>query len=212
MTLEVIGAGMGRTGTESLRLALQILDLGPCHHMVELRADAALVPPWLTAIQSGATPDFDTALEGFTSQLDWPGAYYWRELADWAPNAKVILTTRGFDGWYASMQQTILPFVALKGRHHPPHRNDIAEFVDLMLTKQFGGKLDDPAHAKAVFEAHIETVKATIPNDHLLVLPVGAGWRPLCDFFGLPVPDADYPSGNTTKDFQDRIAANLRED
>ncbi|NSX53719.1 sulfotransferase family protein [Parasulfitobacter algicola] len=208
MTLEIIGAGMGRTGTESLREALLHLGFGPCHHMVELRANGELVPSWLSVAQ-GETADWDALFVGYRSQADWPGAAYWRDLADHFPDAKVILTLRDADSWYASMTKTILPFIKAKGRHAPPHRNDIATFCELIFNRIFDGKINDPDHAKAVYEAHNASVIETIPSDRLLIYPVGSDWVPLCDFLGKPVPDVDFPSGNTTTQFQKRIADNM---
>ena len=99
--------------------------------------------------------------------------------------------------------------MALKGQHAPPHRNDIAESCERLFERDFDGRQDDPEHAKACYEAHNATVIADVPAERLLVLPVGSGWEPLCAHLGVPKPDLPYPSGNTTQDFNDRIAANL---
>jgi len=208
--LKVIGAGLGRTGTESLRYALDMLGVGPCHHMTVVRENPELVPPW-TAIMRGATPDWDAIFADFGAQTDWPGAFYWRELAEHFPDAKVVLSVRSAESWYKSMTETILPFVAMKGRHLPPHRNDIAEWTEWMLDQAFDGRIGDPDYGMAVFDAHNRAVEAEIDPDRLLVLPVGSGWAPLCAHLDVPVPDAPYPSGNTTADFQARVAANLRD-
>lgn len=206
--LEIIGAGMGRTGTESLRKALMILGYDPCHHMYALREDAALVPPW-HAIAHGGAPDWDQLFQGFRAQVDWPGAAYWRELTAHFPNAKVVLSLRDADGWYNSLASTILPFIDAKGRHAPPHRNQIAELTEALFDRIFDGRVRDADHAKSVFIAHNEAVTAAIPTDRLLVYPVGSGWGPLCDFVSRPIPDQPFPSGNTARQFQERVARNL---
>lgn len=208
--LKVIGPGMGRTGTDSLRNALDILGVGPCHHMTVVRETADLIEPW-TAIMNGETADWDSIFTGFGAQADWPGAFYWRELASHFPEAKIVLSVRSAESWYKSMTETILPFVAMKGRHLPPHRNDIAEWVGWMLDKEFAGRVADPEHAMAVYEAHNEAVQDEIDPDRLLVFPVGSGWEPLCAHLGLDVPDTPFPSGNSTADFRARVAANLRD-
>lgn len=210
MSLEVICVGMGRTGTESLRLALIELGFDPCHHMVELRAQPELVEPWREITANGAGgADWSTIFEGFKAQADWPGAHYWREITRAYPDAKVILSVRSAKSWYKSFASTILPFMALKGRHDPPHRNDIAEICERMFAEAFDGRQEDPDYAMKCFETHNQAVIETIDADRLLVLPVGSGWVPLCKHLGVPVPDTPYPSGNTTADFNARIAANL---
>lgn len=208
--LKVIGAGMGRTGTESLRNALDMLGVGPCHHMTVVRENAEMIGPWMD-VMNGAPPDWDALFDGFGAQTDWPGAFYWRELSEHFPDAKIILSVRSAESWYKSMTETILPFVAMKGRHLPPHRNDIAEWVAWMLDQTFDGRVLEPDHAMAVYDAYNQTVQETIAPERLLVFPVGSGWGPLCAHLGLEVPDAPYPSGNTTADFKQRIAANLRD-
>ncbi|MFQ6552279.1 sulfotransferase family protein [Aestuariibius insulae] len=208
MPLSIICPGMGRTGTESLRLALIELGFGPCHHMVEIRARADLIDPW-RAIQDGAEPDWPAIFEDFQSQADWPGATYWREITAAFPEAKVILSLRDADSWYKSLTKTILPFVAQKGQHSPPHRNDIAQWCETMFDRVFDGRVHDPDHAKSVFEAHNAAIIDEIPPERLLVYPVGSGWEPLCTFLKVPVPTTPYPSGNTTEDFNKRIAENL---
>ncbi|MEM9779663.1 MAG: sulfotransferase family protein [Pseudomonadota bacterium] len=208
--LQILGAGMGRTGTDSLRNGLIQLGFDPCHHMFVLREDARHVPPWLAVARGEAAPDWDGLLEGFQAQLDWPGAFYWRELSQHFPEAKVILTLRDAQSWYKSLASTILPFIAAKGRHLPPHRNQIAEISEIILDRTFEGRVLEPEHAMAVFDAHTQEVIAAIPPERLLVYPVGSGWEPLCQFLDCPVPDTSFPSGNSTKDFQDRVAANLR--
>ena len=194
MGLQVIGAGMGRTGTESLRRALEMLGLGPCHHMFALRDDPTLVPPWLAVAREEVAPDWDALFEGFRAQVDWPGAAYWRETAAYFPDARVILSTRDADEWHASLAATILPFVAARGRHHPPHRNDMAELTERILARELGDPAN-PARAKAAFEAHDRRVRDTIAPERLLVYPVGAGWSPLCAFLGIARPRRALPLG-----------------
>ncbi|QPH55762.1 sulfotransferase family protein [Pontivivens ytuae] len=212
MALQIIGAGLGRTGTESLRNALIELGFAPCHHMYALRDDPVLVPPWHDVVCGGAAPDWDALFAGFEAQVDWPGAAYWRETTRHFPEAKVILTLREAEAWWASLEQTILPFVALKGRHTPPHRNAIAELTETILQRLIGPDLTDRAAALSAFEAHNAAVRAAIPPERLLELPVGAGWAPLCAFLGVPVPDQPYPSGNTSAQFRERVARNLAPD
>jgi Sulfotransferase domain len=93
MALRVIGAGFGRTGTHSLKLALEQLGFAPCHHMYEVRAHPEQLAFWQAAAR-GELPDWDEVFAGFAAQVDWPGARFWRELAEHFPHAKVILSVR----------------------------------------------------------------------------------------------------------------------
>ncbi len=201
MALEIIGAGFGRTGTNSLKLALEHLGFGPCHHMFEIRDNPELLPDW-AAVARGAAPDWDRMFEGYRSQVDWPGAKYWRELAAYYPDAKVILTVRDPDAWFDSVQATIAPLIAGRGTHPVPHLNAICDMAyDTLVKPTFDDRLTDRAHATQVFRDHIAEVQATIPADRLLTFDLGDGWAPLCAFLGVDVPDIGFPKTNSSKEF-----------
>ncbi len=208
MALSIIGAGFGRTGTNSLRLALEQLGFGPCHHMFEVRDNPGQLPGWEAAAR-GEAVDWDAIFQGYRAQVDWPGAAYWRELADHYPDAKVILSLRDPDSWYDSVQATIGPVMTtLRGRHDSAHMNAIAEMCHSLIVEGiFGGRLDDREHAISAFNAHAADVQASISAERLLVYETGTGWDPLCDFLGTPVPDEPYPSTNSTKQFREGGAA-----
>ena len=201
MPLEIIGPGFGRTGTHSLKLALEHLGFGPCHHMFEVRDNPELLRDWEAAAR-GEPVDWDKAFRGYRSQVDWPGARYWRELARQFPEAKVILTVRDPDAWFDSVQATIAPFVAARGSHPAPHVNAIAEMAYEAIVRQvFGGRLSDRDHATRVFREHIATVQAEIPAQRLLTFDLREGWRPLCEFLEVNVPDIPFPRTNSSKEF-----------
>ena len=194
MALSVIGAGMGRTGTNSLRLALNQLGMGPCHHMFEVMANPEQVPIWRAAGR-GELPDWDNAYAGYRSAVDWPTAYFWRELATHYPEAKVILTVRDPDDWFESVSKTIGPKM-------DPATNDPASFgVAVIGQKVFGGRVTERDHAISAFERHNENVRSALPADRLLVYRTGDGWEPLCAFLGIPVPTEPYPRSNDTASF-----------
>lgn len=205
MALEIIGAGFGRTGTNSLKLALEQLGFGPCHHMFEVRDNPAQLPAWEAAAR-GEAVDWDAMFQGYRAQVDWPGAAYWRQLARHYPEAKVILSVRDPDAWFDSVQATIGPFMTTqRGRHDDAHMNAISEMCARFIAQDiFGNRMDDRDHAIAVFEAHAAEVRATIPADRLLVYETGSGWAPLCEFLGVPEPDEPYPSSNSTEEFRKR--------
>lgn len=203
MALEIIGPGFGRTGTSSLKIALEHLGFGPAHHMFEVRDHPEQLPLWEAAAR-GETIDFAKAFAGYRAQVDWPGARYWRELATLYPKAKVILTVRDPDEWFDSAQATIVPFAAGRGKHPAPHPNAIAEMAQKLVVDQvFDDRLSDRASATRIFRDHIAEVQATIPKSRLLTFDVREGWEPLCEFLGCPVPMISFPSLNSSRNFTD---------
>lgn len=168
--LEVIGAGFGRTGTNSLREALQILGFDPCHHMYALHEHPETLTDW-EAIAAGATPDWDKMFADFRAQVDWPGACYWRDLSEHFPNAKVILSTRDPEGWHKSMMKTVIPTLYAGGTRETDWLNRLSEHNRVTIGERvFGGKSRDPAQAISVYEAHVAEVTATIAPDRKSVV------------------------------------------
>ena len=202
--MDVIGAGFGRTGTLSLKVALEQLGFGPCMHMLPLLSDQAKAELFHKA-SLGDRQALREALSGCRSTVDWPGAYFWRELVEDHPAAKVVLTVRDPDRWYASMAKTILAAAAMP---RPPEMAAGPGMIDAtVLDGTFGGRLADRDHAIQVFEEHVEEVKRTVPAERLLVFEVSQGWEPLCAFLGTPVPPQPFPRLNDTAEFQSRLAA-----
>lgn len=206
MALEVIGPGFGRTGTNSLRLALERLGFGPCHHMFEVRDNPEQLPAWEAAAR-GEQVSWDGIFSGYRAQVDWPGAAYWRNLAQHYPDAKVILSVRDPHAWFDSIQATIGPFMTtMRGQHDDAHMNAISEMCGKFIVEDiFDGRLNDRDHAIDVFNAHTKEVKDTIPSERLLVYETGSGWGPLCDFLGVPKPQEPYPLTNSTADFKKSV-------
>lgn len=194
MTLEVIGTGFGRTGTDSMREALAMLGFGPCHHMHEVNADAEQKRLW-RALAGGAPADWSKLFAGYSSCLDWPSAHYWPQLIKAYPDAKVILTYRTPESWWTSFETTLLAFL--------DEKDDPASLgVALIANQVFGGQPRDRAHAIGVYEANVRAVKAVVPPDRLLVHSLGDGWEPLCAHLGVPIPDRPYPSRNSASEFR----------
>lgn len=195
MSLNVIGAGFGRTGTTSLRLALNQLNLGPTQHMAYVHEDENLVNKF-NAIKKGASPDWDTLLVGYHSAVDFPWALYYKEIMEHYPEAKVVLTVRDPEKWHESVKETIYRV----SEQVPP--GPVRDMVyDLIWDGKFGGRFEDKEHAIAVFKKHIEEVKNIVPKERLLVFEVAQGWEPLCSFLGVPVPDAPFPRANDRETF-----------
>jgi hypothetical protein len=197
-TLRVIGAGFGRTGTLSLRDALVRLGCGPCDHMRENFDHPERFTLWdevLRRKNAGEPIDWRPLLSGFQAIVDWPGAYFWRELTAAHPDTKVILTVRDPDRWYDSIQATIF---SLRDDQLPEGPRDIS------FNRTFSGRLTDRAHCQAVFARHNQAVQEAISPDRLLVFDVKEGWEPLCAFLGVSVPgDEPFPRVNDTAAFQD---------
>ncbi|TPN76702.1 sulfotransferase family protein [Mesorhizobium sp. CU2] len=197
MSIEVIGAGFGRTGTDSMREALTILGFGPCHHMYEVIAKEEQKRLW-RALAKGGAPDWGRLFSGYSSCLDWPSAYYWRDLIAFYPQARVILTWRSPESWWESFEKTI---VAAIGAHDDPDSLGVA----LIAKRVFGGRPQDRATAIAAYEANVEAVMATVPRERLLVHTLGDGWQPLCAHLGCAVPDQPYPNRNSAQEFRSAV-------
>ncbi len=197
--LEVIGAGFGRTGTYSLKLALEQLGFGPCHHMEDVLKDPERqVPLWSAAAQGKA--DWTSILAGFGSAVDWPAAAFWRELADAHPEARVIVTTRDAERWCDSYLETIHAFLS-KADEVPPHLEPWFEMARAVTARSGVSDTTDRADLIASFQANNEAVKNALPPERLLVYEVKDGWEPLCAFLGKPVPDMAFPKTNNRQEY-----------
>lgn len=194
MALNVFGVGFGRTGTESMKNALEILGQGPCYHMFEVLPHPDRVKEWVE-LAKGKTPDWDASFEGYGASVDWPGAFFWQEIAAHFPEAKLILTLRDADEWFESMSRTILPLVKASSVDPDGLANQ------MFVKRQFAGNIDDRAHVIDIYNRHNSAVKAAFGPDRLLEYQLGSGWEPLCDFLGVDVPAKDYPRGNSSEQF-----------
>ena len=204
MPLSVIGAGLGRTGTMSLKLALERLGHGPCYHMKEVFAHLdAHVPMWDRAAD-GERVDWDVLFEGYRAAVDHPAAGFYRELAAHYPEAKIILTVRDPERWFQSFTSTILhPMTEPLPDHLVAWGTMVRKAI---LDRVFAGNVADKTHVIASYERHNEEVKRTVPPERLLVYEVAQGWEPLCQFLEAPVPDEPFPMANTTDEFREHLS------
>ncbi len=208
MGLEVIGPGFGRTGTNSLRRALEHLGFGPCHHMYELGDHPEQLPNW-EALARGDAVDWDDVFAGYRAQVDWPGARFWRELCAYYPDAKVVLSVREPQGWYDSMEKTIVPHLEKREESNGEGRSRRLLMNNKLISQQtFDGRISDRAYAIDEYNANIAEVQAEIASERLLTFDVREGWGPLCAFLGVDVPDADFPNTNSTKEFNNKDSNN----
>jgi Sulfotransferase domain len=202
MALEVIGSGFGRTGTMSLKRALEQLGFGPCHHMEEIFAHPEQVPYWQAAV-AGRAVNWDEVFAGYRSQVDWPGAHFWRELAGAYPKAKVIHTVRPDEQWWKSFSETI--GILLGSYQEVPLPAHVLAMMgvgkQIVGPETIGDSLTDRDAALAAYRRRTEQVRAAIPSERLLVFDVAEGWEKLCNFLGRPVPATPFPRVNATEDW-----------
>jgi len=206
MALKVVGAGFGRTGTLSLKTALERLGFGPCYHMVEVFPRPEHVKMWHRLAFENSM-DWDLLFGGFQATVDWPSARWWREIAEHYPQAKVLLSVRDPEAWYKSMIETI--YQPMKS----PVPDDAPEIIRLqtgmvrksILGETFDNRFEDKAHALEVFKRHNQEVRDAIDPARLLEFDVREGWAPLCRFLEVPVPDEPFPRLNDTATTQAMI-------
>lgn len=214
--MKVIGAGLPRTATTTQMLAMEMLGLGPCYHMRNMMSDMeANVPLWRRAFE-GESP-WDEIFDGFNSTTDWPGAFFWRELIDVYPDAKVLLSVRDYESWARSMSDTInhIYFGDSLMRHLALARYKVdpgwAVWMDLMIDMNwaeggtFAGTEGEPGPMMEAAERFNEEVKNTVPAERLLVWEPKEGWEPICEFLEVKVPDEPLPQVNDTEAFKDMI-------
>ncbi|MEU4577592.1 sulfotransferase family protein [Nonomuraea sp. NPDC023979] len=217
--MKVIGAGVGRTGTLSLKAALERLGYGPCFHGRHVLDHPDRLPLWRDAAAGRPVP-WETVFDGYAASVDWPGAAFWRDLLTAFPSARVILTVRDPDSWYESVRATVYrmfgdgpaePRVA-EARRIVPGLDVFTAFHRQMIWDGFfGGRFADRDHAIAVYREHNDAVRREVPADRLLVVEPGAGWGPLCTFLGVPEPEEPYPHLNDPARFWARVAARVAE-
>lgn len=199
MSLRVVGAGLGRTGTMSLKLALEKLLGGPCYHMLEVFTRPDHISMWQSAVD-GSMPDWDELFEGWTAAVDWPASAFWRELSEQYPDALILLSVRDAESWWTSADRTILE--GAFRRSDPDADNPWLRMVTALFRNTFTENFLDPSEAKAAFDRHNEAVRREAPKDRLLEWRPGDGWAPICAALGSPVPDEPFPHVNTTEEFR----------
>jgi Sulfotransferase domain len=203
MTLRVVGAGVGRTGTLSLKLALERLLDGRCYHMFEVVGRPADVPVWHRAFDRDP-PDWGEFLADFRATVDWPACAFWRELSEAFPDALVLLSVRDADAWWKSANNTIFEGMS---RGAPTEGELVAWWkMTQRMMEAFTPDWQDRAGAIAAYKRHNDTVRETIGGDRLLEWHPGDGWAPICSALGVPVPDEPFPHVNTTDEFRAQFA------
>jgi len=213
--MKLIGAGLPRTGTLSQKVALEMLGLAPCYHMVNVLGNLDEAQVWRRALD-GEQP-WDEVFDGFPATVDWPGSYFYKELVDFFPDAKVLLSVRDAEGWERSMRDTIWGLfygdILIRDLSSARTRvdakwNGYIEMVSEMWHRSgliSAGAETDPESMKQAMEGFNDEVQQTVPVDRLLVWSVSDGWEPLCEFLELPVPETPFPRLNDSGEFVQRI-------
>jgi hypothetical protein len=194
---------MPRTGTLSLKTALEQLGFGPCHHMTEVFAHSEQWPFW-DRVGDGLEVEWEDVFGAYRATTDAPGCWFYRELAARYPEAKVVLTERDPERWCDSMFATIFS---------PQHRQGMADSPVGAIVAKLGRRTwpsrdaelrDGPPPRERLiemFEAHNAEVRRLIPAERLLVYRVSEGWGPLCGFLGAPLPAGPFPRVNNADEF-----------
>lgn len=195
--LSIIGAGMWRTGTVSLKSALEKLLNKPCHHMTELLIHPQQTNQWLRIVK-GAQPDWPSLLQGYGATLDWPSMAYWQQLASAYPGALILLSTREPEDWWRSISQTVLQSAPTKDTARTPWDQLVVELFE----NHFVGRFPTKDQAIKAYNDHNQAVRAAIAPNRLIEWQPSDGWLPLCRALNLPVPPEPFPHLNTTADYR----------
>jgi len=202
--MKIIGAGFGRTGTSSVKVALDELGFGPCHHMTELFDQPERAALWEAAAASQPV-DWNELLAGYRSTVDWPACTVYAQIMEAYPEALVLLTVRDPERWYQSCRDTIYRSSASRAESPDADGPDpVAHMIDTIIWQgTFGGAFEDMQRAISIFERHNQKVQERVPSDRLLVYEVKQGWEPLCRFLGVEAPaGTPFPHLNDTMTFQ----------
>ncbi len=206
MTLRVVGAGLPRTGTASLKLALEQLLGGPCYHMFEVLAHPAHIALWHQAALD-QPPDWDDLFGGYMAAVDFPASAFWPDLAAANPGALIVLSVRdSAQQWWDSASQTVFsPSLTT-----PPPGTPMAEFTNMInaIKERLGmSDVTDKDAMIAAYERHNLAVRTLASAGRLIEWRPGDGWQPIAGALGLPVPDLAFPKVNTRAEFHARFIA-----
>jgi hypothetical protein len=213
--MQIIGAGMPRTGTLTQKMALEMLGVGPCYHMVNVLADLQQAALWERAL-AGEQP-WPEIFDGFEATVDWPGGYFYRELADYYPQAKVLLSVREPQAWEQSMRHTVWAvrhgesltrLLSSAQAIVSPRWSAFLDMIDHLIWEGAGTFAAGHSEPSALIERmlrHTEEVKEAIAPERLLVWNPIEGWEPLCEFLEVPAPNVPLPHINDRAEFQNRV-------
>ena len=205
MGLRIVGAGLGRTGTASLKMALERLLASPCYHMREVFAHPEHISGWRAAIR-GELPDWNVFLQSYAASVDWPASAFWPELSAAFPDALVLLSLRDPETWWESADETIFPTIRTPIPLGSEHR-EWPDMVRELFAARFTSALDDRDACIAAFRRHNQRVRESVPAGRLIEWTPGDGWAPLCEALEIPEPDEDFPHTNTRAEWRSRTSS-----
>jgi hypothetical protein len=198
MGLKVVGAGVGRTGTLSLKSGLEELIGRPCYHMIEVFSHPDHVAVWREAAEGGKV-DWAAFLESYGSTSDFPACLFWPEILEANPDAVVVLSTRrNAEAWWESANATIF---AIAAGDMPPEMEDWFGMWSAVASARFTADWTDKDAAITAYERHNAEVRASVPAVQLVDWQAADGWKPLCDALDVAVPAEPFPHLNTREDF-----------
>jgi hypothetical protein len=200
MSLTVVGAGLGRTGTHSLKIALEQLLGAPCYHMAEVFQHPEHIPDWTDAA-NGRPVDWQALLNGYAAAVDWPASAHWKSLAQANPDAVILLSMRDPESWWTSASNTIFPAMDRLGSEHSEWRR----MIDATFASNFAADKSNKQAMIDAFNRHNDDVLKNAPADRLLVWSPQEGWAPICNKLNLPAPSEPFPMTNSTEEFQSRF-------
>jgi len=215
--MRILVLGMCRTGTASLSLALRKLGYSP-YQMREVLANPTDLALWQEAINVTlvqprdrsnaqrfldpyAKPEFDKLLANHDVVMDIPGCIFAKELVEAYPDSKVILTTRKYEEWERSMQDSLWCFCTWRLFAIARYFNisKMAPLFRLMhsVFRAHNGNTYGGPESKAAYEKHYDTVHSIVPKSQLLEMnPDTSDWQPLCEFLDRKVPEGPFPRVN----------------
>lgn len=197
MALKVVGAGLGRTGTHSLKNGLEILLGAPCYHMVEVFEHPEDNAVWKAAAE-GKPVDWDNLFDGYAAAVDWPTCGLWPEIAAYYPGALILYSRRNPESWWESASSTIFRMPPPKEGEEP---SDWFKMITAVFGRHFTIEIYNKEACLAAFARHENTVLSKAPKDRLLVWEASEGWEPICKALDLPVPKEPFPKVNTKEQF-----------
>lgn len=203
MSLKVVGAGLGRTGTHSLKVALEELLGQPCYHMVEVFQRPADVPVWKAAALDQPV-DWGSMFQGYAAAVDWPASSFWPEISAHYPDAKIVYSRRDPEAWWESASNTIFAHI---GTPADEGRAAWFDMVSTMFERRFTTQLKNREACLTAFRKHETSVLDSAPRDRLVIWQASDGWGPLCSALDLPEPKAPFPLTNTREQFLARLQA-----
>jgi Sulfotransferase domain len=191
--LKVVGAGLGRTGTKSLKFALERLLGKPCYHMAEVFSHPEHIPLWHAASQ-GESIDWSVVFDGYIATVDWPSSSFWLELSTIYSDSLVILSHRDADSWWQSASSTIFPRIR-------ESEGVWRSMIDELFENRFTSDTTNRLACIEAFNQHNELVRNSGLGDRLIEWELGDGWEPLCRALDMEIPDELFPHANSTATF-----------